>query len=243
MQHQAPISPGYSGGPLINRCGAVVGVSNSHHKTDNGLSYAVLGSDLADLARANKIPVGVSTTVPLRPIPPPWSGRHSRACRKSRQCGRTFRLNRPTRIRPIPMRSRCSNRPTDCIDRGRHLVARASSSNIGDPGQRAGMLGLGLTLRPQLPRPPGRHGTPGRRRTGSDVVCQCSRRRRWRGSLAPGGAARALVKRGNRKRTRAFSSQVDPLGVAKMRPNKELEPRSDAIRTEMAPGAVPIRHW
>src|SRR5688572_33079241 len=37
---------------------------------------------------------------------------------------------------------------------------------------------------------------------------------------------------------RAFSSKVVPVCVAKMRPDKEIEPRSDAIGTEMAPGAA-----
>ncbi len=52
LQHQTPIIPGYSGGPLVNEEGAVVGISTSIHREANGISYAVLAADLAELTAA-----------------------------------------------------------------------------------------------------------------------------------------------------------------------------------------------
>ncbi len=56
LQHQTPIIPGYSGGPLVNDDGAVVGISTSIHKEANGISYAVLAADLAELTTACALP-------------------------------------------------------------------------------------------------------------------------------------------------------------------------------------------
>lgn len=57
LQHQTPIIPGYSGGPLVDNNGAVVGISTSIHKEANGISYAVLGGDLADFVTACSLPL------------------------------------------------------------------------------------------------------------------------------------------------------------------------------------------
>jgi S1-C subfamily serine protease len=57
LQHQTPIIPGYSGGPLINSGGAVLGISTAIHKDANGISYGVLAGDLADLLEACTLPV------------------------------------------------------------------------------------------------------------------------------------------------------------------------------------------
>ncbi len=47
LQHQTPISPGYSGGPLVDTRGVVVGVSTAINKEANGISYGVAAQDLA----------------------------------------------------------------------------------------------------------------------------------------------------------------------------------------------------
>jgi S1-C subfamily serine protease len=52
LQHQTPIIPGYSGGPLIDPEGTVMGMSTSVHKEANGISYAVLAADIAEFATA-----------------------------------------------------------------------------------------------------------------------------------------------------------------------------------------------
>jgi S1-C subfamily serine protease len=57
LQHQTPIIPGYSGGPLIDSKGVVVGISTSIHKEANGISYAVLAADLADFVSACSLPL------------------------------------------------------------------------------------------------------------------------------------------------------------------------------------------
>jgi S1-C subfamily serine protease len=57
LQHQTPIIPGYSGGPLVDNDGVVVGISTSVHKEANGISYAVLGADLAEFVSACGLPV------------------------------------------------------------------------------------------------------------------------------------------------------------------------------------------
>ncbi|MBX2806423.1 MAG: serine protease [Hyphomicrobiales bacterium] len=64
LQHQTPIIPGYSGGPLINPDGAVVGVSTSIHKKASGVSYAVLAADLIDLLNACALPATVASPSP-----------------------------------------------------------------------------------------------------------------------------------------------------------------------------------
>ena len=57
LQHQTPIIPGYSGGPLIDNDGTVMGMSTSIHKEANGISYAVLSADIAEFAAACGLPV------------------------------------------------------------------------------------------------------------------------------------------------------------------------------------------
>jgi S1-C subfamily serine protease len=57
LQHQTPIIPGYSGGPLIDLEGTVMGMSTSVHKEANGISYAVLAADIAEFATACGLPV------------------------------------------------------------------------------------------------------------------------------------------------------------------------------------------
>ena len=57
LQHQTPIIPGYSGGPLVDNSGIVVGVSTSIHKEANGISYAVLAADLGDFVTACSLPL------------------------------------------------------------------------------------------------------------------------------------------------------------------------------------------
>jgi S1-C subfamily serine protease len=52
LQHQTPIIPGYSGGPLIDNEGTVMGMSTSVHKEANGISYAVLAADIAEFVSA-----------------------------------------------------------------------------------------------------------------------------------------------------------------------------------------------
>ena len=47
LQHQTPISPGYSGGPLVDTRGVVVGVSTAINKEANGISYGVAAQDLS----------------------------------------------------------------------------------------------------------------------------------------------------------------------------------------------------
>lgn len=56
LQHQTPIIPGYSGGPLIDGKGVVLAVSSSIHKEANGISYGVLARDLADFLTACSLP-------------------------------------------------------------------------------------------------------------------------------------------------------------------------------------------
>jgi S1-C subfamily serine protease len=59
LQHQTPIIPGYSGGPLIDNAGSVVAISSSIHKEANGISYGVLAVDLADFLSACTLPINV----------------------------------------------------------------------------------------------------------------------------------------------------------------------------------------
>jgi hypothetical protein len=57
VQHQTPIIPGYSGGPLVDLDGVVVGVSTSVHKEANGISYAVLAADVGEFVAACGLPL------------------------------------------------------------------------------------------------------------------------------------------------------------------------------------------
>jgi S1-C subfamily serine protease len=69
LQHQTPIIPGYSGGPLVDNDGVVIGISTSVHKEANGISYAVLGADLADFVAACSLPMkgdAAAEALPLR---------------------------------------------------------------------------------------------------------------------------------------------------------------------------------
>lgn len=56
LQHQTPISLGYSGGPLVNSRGVVVGVSSAIHKEANGIAYGVSARDLVGLISACALP-------------------------------------------------------------------------------------------------------------------------------------------------------------------------------------------
>ena len=67
LQHQTPIIPGYSGGPLINAAGTVLAISTAIHKDANGISYGVLAGDLADLLDACSLPIDLLTTSGSRP--------------------------------------------------------------------------------------------------------------------------------------------------------------------------------
>jgi S1-C subfamily serine protease len=64
LQHQTPIVQGYSGGPLIDTDGAVLGISSSIHKEAAGISYAVLAADLIDLLSACSLPASVRSPSP-----------------------------------------------------------------------------------------------------------------------------------------------------------------------------------
>jgi S1-C subfamily serine protease len=72
LQHQTPIVPGYSGGPLIDLNGVVLAVSTAIHKEANGISYGVLAADLADFLQACALPTH-KTLVSAQPraLPPP----------------------------------------------------------------------------------------------------------------------------------------------------------------------------
>ena len=64
LQHQAPITPGYSGGPLIDTTGAAIGVSSAVNKEAAGISYGVAAPDLANFLTACSLathPVHLST--------------------------------------------------------------------------------------------------------------------------------------------------------------------------------------
>jgi S1-C subfamily serine protease len=57
IQHQTPISSGYSGGPLVVESGVVVGVSSAIHKVASGIAYAVSSVDLTRLLVACSLPI------------------------------------------------------------------------------------------------------------------------------------------------------------------------------------------
>jgi hypothetical protein len=67
LQHQTPIIPGYSGGPLVDNDGIVVGISTSVHKEANGISYAVLGADLGEFVTACGLPLTGGAITEIRP--------------------------------------------------------------------------------------------------------------------------------------------------------------------------------
>ena len=56
LQHQTPISPGYSGGPLVDNHGIVVGISTAINKEASGISYGVASPDLARFLTACALP-------------------------------------------------------------------------------------------------------------------------------------------------------------------------------------------
>ena len=56
MQHQAPITLGYSGGPLVDNGGVVVGVSSAVHKEASGIAFGVAAPDLANFLSACLLP-------------------------------------------------------------------------------------------------------------------------------------------------------------------------------------------
>ena len=105
LQHQTPIIPGYSGGPLVDNDGVVVGISTSVHKEANGISYAVLGSDLAEFVAACGLPVrgGLAN----QSVPPP---------------GRETRMTAPTMANTYVVQSRA----TAADDSYRAMVDRAN---------------------------------------------------------------------------------------------------------------------
>jgi S1-C subfamily serine protease len=68
LQHQTPIIPGYSGGPLVDYDGTVMGISTSIHKEANGISYAVLAGDLAEFVTACGLPAKGNGSPQATPI-------------------------------------------------------------------------------------------------------------------------------------------------------------------------------
>lgn len=74
LQHQTPIQPGYSGGPLITPDGTVAGVSTSIHREAAGISYGVLAADLAELTAACSVP-GATDQIAVQQSP----GRETRS--------------------------------------------------------------------------------------------------------------------------------------------------------------------
>lgn len=60
LQHQTPISPGYSGGPLLDNQGVVVGLSTAINKETNGISYGVAAPDLSRLLEACALPASTA---------------------------------------------------------------------------------------------------------------------------------------------------------------------------------------
>jgi S1-C subfamily serine protease len=73
LQHQTPISAGYSGGPLVDRRGIVVGVSSAIHKDASGIAYGVGTPDLTRLLSACSLTPRVAhlqrfATVDLPPV-------------------------------------------------------------------------------------------------------------------------------------------------------------------------------
>jgi len=61
-QHDASISPGNSGGPLVNLCGEVVGVNTFIHKDNSAVLFAVAASELYDMLQANGVGYQVART-------------------------------------------------------------------------------------------------------------------------------------------------------------------------------------
>jgi hypothetical protein len=154
VQHQAPITPGYSGGPLLDRCGAVVGVSNSHHKTESGLSYAVLGSDLVTLARLGRVAVNAAQdcasvasadaespaqpavpAVPSAPAPPAASRPYTV-------------LSKPTDANSFE--AQMFRRAEECMERADIASARRFLELLAERGNARAMLGLALTYDPNF---------------------------------------------------------------------------------------------
>jgi S1-C subfamily serine protease len=155
MQHQAPISPGYSGGPLVDRCGAVVGVSNSHHKTDTGLSYAVLGSDLARLARRRHIPVKVARACGSDAGEASYANRTpSPDSIPARDAPAALAPGLPVEARPPgetdPDEAEMLRQAASRIERADIAAARPLLERLSARGNARGMLGLALTYDPNF---------------------------------------------------------------------------------------------
>lgn len=74
LQHQTPISPGYSGGPLVDNGGNVVGVSTAINKEASGISYGVAAPDLARLLVACALPLRTARLSPHIASDAPFAG-------------------------------------------------------------------------------------------------------------------------------------------------------------------------
>ena len=62
LQHQVPINPGNSGGPLIDACGAVIGINTLAVTNANAIFGAVSSRELIDLMRMRTIEANVATS-------------------------------------------------------------------------------------------------------------------------------------------------------------------------------------
>lgn len=61
LQHQAPIAPGSSGGPLFDACGVVIGINTLKNKEEQGFGGAIYSAELAQMLRLMGITPAVTT--------------------------------------------------------------------------------------------------------------------------------------------------------------------------------------